>query len=568
MIHLFIYLIEVSICLILFYLCYVLFIKNDTFYTIKRYYLLLSLLASLIIPQLPTNHLSKEFEQKILSNNISFKDGSGYRDTFTNIIFGNIPIRPEIIGKSTNSNALGKIIPIIYMAGIFLLFIRFSNNIYQILRLIRLNNKESFGKFTIVHHNDDYPTFSFLKYIFLNSNNLDSVDLNIVLQHEEAHIRHGHSVDIIVVELFKIVFWFNPVIWILKRSIVKVHECQADGILIDKKNHDVLNYQTLLLKQYLSNINIELAHPFNYSLIKFRIKMMTKTKSGQWAKLKVFFALPVVIFSLVAFTKSNTRLAKQEFTAIIDSEKLWEPEPSGMAFIPAGSFVLKRTDGSTNKEFKVTIDPYWMSQTEVSVKQYYEYLNSVKKDSTSQFYETAKPNFSKAPFKDYFVDKKYLEFPIVGVSLQQAVNFCIWMTNKENQKLRSKGKPPVQNYRIPSEVEWIYASFGGKNPEEIPVPDITELSKVSVNKPNDWGLFNMNSNVSEWTYTSFDPEKYMIIIQNPPDQKMEHVIVRGINYLEALTNDKLILNGSDSYNYVGFRYVRTYLGKNYGKSQK
>jgi formylglycine-generating enzyme required for sulfatase activity len=566
MIHLFVYLIEASFCLILMYLCYILFINNDTFYKLKRYYLLFSLVISITIPQLPSTHLSKNFEHKIASFKPNFISNSNYKDTFENVIFGNTPIQPENISKTSYLNFYLELILIIYVIGIVVLLYRLANNIFQVLRLIGINNKEPYGKFTIVHHDDDYPTFSFLRYIFLNSTNLKSDDMSILLQHEETHIIQGHSVDIIFIELYKVMFWFNPIIWILKKSLIKVHECQADGYLVDKKKHNILNYQALLLNQYLSNINIELAHPFNYSLIKFRIKMMTKTKSGQWAKLKVFFALPVVIFSLLAFANANTRLAKQEFTEMMNSEKLWEPEPNGMCFIPAGSFVLKRTDGSTTKDFEVTIDPFWMSQTEVSVKQYNEYLESVKNDSVAHFYETALPDINKTPFKDYFLNKRYSDFPVVGISLQQAMNYCKWMTNTENLKLKGKGKPPVQDYRIPSEVEWVYASFGGKNPGETPVPKITELSKVSVNKPNEWGLYNMSSNVSEWTYTSFDPAKYMIVLQNSPDSNANNIIAKGENYKNSLINDKLILNGADSYDYVGFRYVRSYLGQKYGKN--
>jgi formylglycine-generating enzyme required for sulfatase activity len=566
MIHLFVYLIEASLCLTLLYLCYIIFIKNDTFYNLKRYFLLLSLAASIIIPQLPATHLTRVIEQKILSSGNSTSNSPGYHDTFTNIIFGNKPVQPETISKSPYLNPIIVLLFIIYLAGIFVMIFRFSQNIAHILRLIRLNNREPYGRITIIHHNDNYPTFSFLRYIFLNSNNLDSSDLNIVLQHEETHIRLGHFFDIFFIEFCKMVFWFNPVIRSVKKSMIKVHECQVDGYLIDQRNHNILNYQSLLLKQYLSNINIELAHPFNYSLIKYRIKMMTKMKSGKWAKVKVVFALPVIIFCLLAFANANTSLSKQEFTTLIDTEKLWEPEPGGMAFIPAGSFVLERTDGSTTKEFAVTIDAFWMNQTEVSVQQYNEYLKSVKADSASVFYEAALPDYIKAPFPDYFVNKNYRDFPVIGISMRQAVDFCNWLTNKENQKLKSKGKPPVLDFRIPSEVEWVYASFGGKNPEEIPAPSITGLSKVSVNKPNDWGLYNMNANVSEWTYTSFDQAKYIVSIQNSPDQSMANIIVRGKNYKEALTNDKLILDGSSSYDYVGFRYVRTYLGQKYGKN--
>jgi formylglycine-generating enzyme required for sulfatase activity len=207
-----------------------------------------------------------------------------------------------------------------------------------------------------------------------------------------------------------------------------------------------------------------------------------------------------------------------------------------------------------------------MNQTEVSVKQYFDYLKSVKKDSSAQFYQAALPDVAKAPLKDYFSNKKYADFPVVGVTFKQAMNYCKWLTTIENQKLKSKGKPPVQNYRIPSEVEWVYASFGGKVTSGASIPKTAELSKVSANKPNDWGLYNMSSNVSEWTYTSFDPGKYMLLVQNPPASDFDKIIVRGYNFKESLVNDKLILNGSYSYDYVGFRYVRSYLGPKYGKN--
>jgi len=564
MIHFLVFLTEASLCLILMYLAYILLIGNDTFYALKRYYLLFSIVVSLIIPQLPSNHFSKQFEMKISSVSHGFTDKANFKDTFGSIIFGNTPIQPESISKSFDLNIPLALLLLIYLLGVIFLLFRLTSNIILVLRLALKNEKEPYSKFTLVHHKDDYPAFSFFRYIFLNSSNLESDDLTILLQHEETHILKWHSADIIFVELYRIIFWFNPIIRYLKESLIKVHECQADDYLIDKKKHDISNYQTLLLNQYLSKINIELAHPFNYSLIKYRIKMMTKTKSGRLSKMKVLLALPVVVFCLLAFSNSNTRLAKQEFASIIVSNKLWEPEPKGMCFIPAGSFILKRTDGSTTKEFQVTIDAFWMNQTEVTVNQYLAYLESVRRDSVLKIYEAALPDKDKMPFVDYLSDKKYSDFPVVGVNLQQARDFCKWMTNTENRKLKSKGKPPVLDFRIPSEVEWVYASFGSKNPVEIPVPEHTGLSKVSVNKPNDWGLYNMNSNVSEWTNTSFDPESYLIVLQTTPGPEAGSVIARGENYKTGLVNDKLILYSTYSYDYVGFRYVRTYLGKNYG----
>jgi formylglycine-generating enzyme required for sulfatase activity len=288
--------------------------------------------------------------------------------------------------------------------------------------------------------------------------------------------------------------------------------------------------------------------------------MMTKNRSGQWAKLKLIFVIPVIILCFSAFTNVNTR-----FSATGTSKKLREPEPYRMAFIPSGSFVLKRTDGTNTKSFNVTIDAFWMSQTEVSVKEYFEYTESVKMDSVKQVYEKALPDKSKIPFADYYSNEKYSEFPVLGISLQQAIDFCNWKTRIENQKLKNKGKPPVLDFRIPTEVEWVYSSFGGMSPDKIKKPEIKGMVKPSKSEPNEWGLYNMFDNASEWTYTSFDPENYITKFQNYPLTSINNIIVEGNNYKNSMVNDKAVLNGTESYDYVGFRYVRTYLGSNYGK---
>lgn len=566
MTHLFIYLIEASICLLLLYLCYVLLINNDTFYRFKRFYLIFSVVISVAIPQLPSIKDTKEFKQIVTAYSQEDKDYFNYKEKFENIVFGNVPVKTANIESKSYLNDFLIILLAIYLFGVFVLIFRLINNINQLLKLVRSNNIEPYGNYTVVHHHGDFPTFSFFRYIFLNSSNLNNREMSTVLKHEAAHIRQWHSVDMIFIEICKILFWFNPVIWSVKRSLVKVHECEVDDFLISSKLEDIIDYQALLLKQYLSNINIELAHPFNYSLVKFRLKMMTKTKSKRIAKYKMLFAMPVIILSLLAFSNANITLSTREFTEMVNSAKPWEPEPKEMYFIPAGSFVLKRTDGSKTKDFEVTIDAFWMKYGEVSNKEYFEYINSVQKDSLKEFYESALPDPVKAPFKDYFSNKKYSDFPVVGVSLKQAVDFCKWKTRIENKKLKAKGKPPVLAYRIPTEVEWVYASFGGKNPDEIDIPKSTELSKISGNKPNYWGLYNMLGNVSEWTYTSFDPAKYMNTLQNAPISLDDKIVVRGNNYKNSVADEKIILNGTASYDYVGFRYVRSYLGQNYGKN--
>jgi sulfatase modifying factor 1 len=366
----------------------------------------------------------------------------------------------------------------------------------------------------------------------------------------------------------------------------------VDQYIVNNKPEKINDYQSLLLKQYLSKINIQLAHSFNYSLIKYRIKMMTKNKSKWWAKYKLFFAIPIIIIGLVAFSNADMELANK----LGNNGDEFELQPEGMVFIPQGSFVMKRSDGHITKEFDVSVDPFWMKETEVSVKEYYEYLESVKKDTTLDVYNTAIPDFSKAPYENYFTSKKYQDYPIVGITLPQAKKFCNWKTNTENKKLLSQGKQPIHNYRIPLEAEWIYASFGGMNPDEIVKPEISSLTKTGSKKPNDWGLYNMFDNVSEWTANILNPSlrltmssqygKGLPVVQRrdisdstsewqtidiKPGQFINYLdslnlqkgqtIVKGNSYRNLAVDENQILESSIAYDYVGFRYVRSYLGK-------
>ena len=170
-----------------------------------------------------------------------------------------------------------------------------------------------------------------------------------------------------------------------KKSLVIIHECLADSSIVDKENSSIEKYQSLLLKQYLSKVNIELAHTFNFSLIKLRIKMMTKQKSKWWAKYKVIFALPVIMLSLLAFANANIKISKNTQKR----KTIHEPSPAGGLFIPMGSFELNRTDGKRSSKFDVTIDGFWMKETEVRVSEYTEYVDALKEDSSASVYEAA-----------------------------------------------------------------------------------------------------------------------------------------------------------------------------------
>jgi hypothetical protein len=279
-----------------------------------------SVALSLVIPVLPATPLTKGLEKTIIPVKTENVHNSFSQNLFEKIVFGGIPNRPVIKNKVKNSFTFFSLLFILYFLGAGFMFFKFLNNLWQLFNLVKRNELKPYGEYSIISLPDDYLTFSFFKYIFFNDRNLSEKDKNDILLHEETHIKQWHSFDILFIEICKILFWFLPVIWLYKLSLTKVHECLADEYLVELKSDSIQDYQSLLLTQYLSNIKMELAHPFNFSLIRFRINMMTKTKSKWWAKYKLAFALPIIILSLLAFTNDNLSLSKDAIALMANSQ--------------------------------------------------------------------------------------------------------------------------------------------------------------------------------------------------------------------------------------------------------
>lgn len=312
----FLYLIEASICLGLLYIIYLLFLKEETFYRLNRFYLLGSIIVSLIIPALPQPEVVKSIPKPNTLHTSNSLIKKLKEDNFSKAISDFTPAA-EVRKQSSGSFPVNTSIFILYLMGVSFFLFRLLNNLLSLFRRAHNKDFERISKYKIIPLTGDLPTFSFLTYIFLNDKNITDWEKHDILLHETTHLKQLHSLDILFLEFYKIVFWFNPLAWQIKKSLIKIHECLADEAIVKSSPEKIYSYQSTLLNQYLSNINIELAHPFNYSLIKFRIKMMTKTKSKWWAKYKIAFALPAVIITIVAFSNQTPfQESKQEILRI------------------------------------------------------------------------------------------------------------------------------------------------------------------------------------------------------------------------------------------------------------
>jgi hypothetical protein len=146
----------------------------------------------------------------------------------------------------------------------------------------------------------EHPPFSFFPYVVIPKKSFESGDYLEILAHEKAHIRQGHTFDLLLSELLIVFLWFNPFMWLIKRSMVLNHEYLADNFLL-KNSCNIKEYQYRLLNIPKSLINVPLAHNFS-SLIKNRIVMINKRPTRNYAALKSIIVLPVAAILFVMFS--------------------------------------------------------------------------------------------------------------------------------------------------------------------------------------------------------------------------------------------------------------------------
>ncbi len=209
--------------------------------------------------------------------------------------------------------------------------------------------------------------------------------------------------------------------------------------------------------------------------------------------------------------------------------------------------------------------------------------------------------------KNYFWHPTYDNYPVVGVNWKQAKAFSYWRTELMNSQLAKKGQVAVNEFRLPTEVEWEWAARGGwdLNPYPWGGPYLTndqgcflanfkpqrgnyiadggmQTVIVAHYPANDWGLYDMSGNVAEWTLSAYDESSYNFTWDLNPDYEynakendppqMKKKVIRGgswkdIGYFLQVTARQYEYQDTAK-SYIGFRCMQTYLGRMSGDSKR
>jgi BlaR1 peptidase M56/surface antigen-like variable number repeat protein len=290
------YVLESSVCLLLFLMVYRLLIANLTHFSWMRIYLLISLTLSLILPLLIIPiHWSSSVIPSTLFNNYNFLSGNqpeGYSGTLS------------LNNRSMNiQQGLIILFLALYIIGLLYKAYNFAKNLKSIQNCIKQNPKIRDGGFWFVDLNETMPPSSFFNYIFIANSyqSLSTADLQRIKDHEKIHAQQLHSLDVLFIEFISIVFWFNPLLIYLKKSIQEIHEYIVDE-KITERDKGKKDYAELLFKLASEVKGFNLSAGFTGNQIKRRIVMITKQRSLPRYKLMFALLIPITVLIMLSFS--------------------------------------------------------------------------------------------------------------------------------------------------------------------------------------------------------------------------------------------------------------------------
>jgi len=339
------------------YILYRIFLYKETDFRNVRYYLLLVMMGSLILPIV-------NFELPLSLMNI-FQPGQ--QANFQNIDknFSIWPSRNEM-PLADSINYL-QIIAVIYFSVVFLLFSRMLFQISSLISCVNRSKKLKNKDHTLVFNNDFNGTFSFFRWVFVNENMKHTEGMNVIIAHEAAHCRQRHSIDVILAELIAILFWFNPLIWKIKKAIKLNHEYLADQSVLRSGIIPSAEYQMILLNRAAEGNLFSYVSSFTGNMLKHRILMLLSVKNNvRGFKYKVTSVMLCCIFLVLLTTgfinvKNNEARDQQAKTKDIGPfSKPSVKEPQGRADEPiiVQSIPIKRVKANikTSEPNQITVE--------------------------------------------------------------------------------------------------------------------------------------------------------------------------------------------------------------------
>ncbi|MBR5333702.1 MAG: M56 family metallopeptidase [Alistipes sp.] len=287
------YLGQSAVCLAALYLLYKATMSYETLHRLNRVVLLGSVVLAAV---LPLCHIKIEKEVEAVPQMAAVDD---------------VAMDMVVAEQGVDAVAVTQgIVMVLFLLGMAVMVARLVTSQISVWRVVRSGEQRELADDVTLTVVEKLPTpFSWFSRVVVDRDDEQS-NLDLVLEHELAHIRLRHSWDVLAVDVALCVWWFNPALWLLRRELQSLHEYQADDAVL-RKGVDAKTYQILLIKRAVGSRLHSVANCLNHSNLKNRITMMCKKTSSRWSAAKLLLVLPLVALSLAA-TATTVYVPKEQ----------------------------------------------------------------------------------------------------------------------------------------------------------------------------------------------------------------------------------------------------------------
>lgn len=279
-----IYVLKSTVVTAILYAYYLLALRDNKFHYYNRFYLLGILLLSLIIPLLDLHWFT--FEKQVTES--------------TNLELLQLITEPNnqvIESQFLWSDGLLLLIGFIGLAFIGMLLF----SIHKIYSIKRNSPIKYLDGIDFIETEVENAPFSFLNNLFWKkAMPLEDDKGQKIFKHEVTHIKQKHSWDRLFCQVLSSILWINPFNWIIQKELQTIHEFIADEEAVGENNTEA--FAKLLLETHYGTHFLNPIHPFNYSSIKRRLAMLTKSNKTEYSYLRRVMALPIMLMALAIFS--------------------------------------------------------------------------------------------------------------------------------------------------------------------------------------------------------------------------------------------------------------------------
>ena len=292
------YLINVTATWMILYIIYKWLLEKEKYFALNRFYLLSSVIFGLALPLL--SFISIE-ETQLLPSIAPELNASYYEQLVLLNEYSSV-----VINTSTDNSPAYKLtalqsLKLVYLIGLCIALLRVFHSGMNLTKLFVTGRWIRHKTHIEVTVDKRILPFSFLNFIFISDRFENSDERSNILIHELYHVKSYHTIDVISLEVLKVIFWFHPMVYLYKRSIIQNHEYSADESVL--KHSSRQQYCALLMQNTFPNVNLAMTNSFFQTYINKRITMMYQSKSKKVSLLKYSVALIAIVLMSGIFAK-------------------------------------------------------------------------------------------------------------------------------------------------------------------------------------------------------------------------------------------------------------------------